>query len=219
MDTGTDADLGLSVSGSPNVCTETGVVFSRVWAMPSADTFDIPCIAGFVQKYLMKSKVSIDPFARNKRWATYTNDLNPNTAAEYHMDAGDFCKMLLQDSITADLGIFDPPYSPRQIAEVYAGIGKKVTMEDTQMVGIRRECRNALASLITENGIVLSFGWNTAGIGIKRGFETIEIMLVCHGGWHNDTICMAERRKPRESDLFDICPQGEVCNTASGKPE
>lgn len=177
-------------------------MFSRVWAMPSPDTFDIPNIAGFVQKYLLKSKVSVDPFARNKRWATYTNDLNPETAAQDHMEAKDFCEMLSEKGVEADLGIFDPPYSPRQVAECYAGIGRKVTIEDTQMVGIRRDARNALATLIKVGGVVLSFGWNTAGIGKERGFEIVEILLVCHGGWHNDTICMAERRNPEEPQLW-----------------
>jgi hypothetical protein len=51
----------------------------REWAMPSHETFDIPPIAAFVQKYLRESQVSVDPFARNRRWATYTNDLDPNT--------------------------------------------------------------------------------------------------------------------------------------------
>jgi hypothetical protein len=31
-------------------------------------------------------------------------------------------------------------------------------------------------------------------MGKKHGFEIIEVMLVAHGGAHNDTICMAERK-------------------------
>ena len=69
---------------------------SRVWAMPNPDTFSIPPIGGFVKKYLSQSRVSVDPFARNKRWATYTNDLNPETEAEYHMKANDFLAMLVE---------------------------------------------------------------------------------------------------------------------------
>ncbi len=178
------------------------IQFDRVFATPSMNTFDIPPIAGFVQKYLLKSKISIDPFARNVRWATHTNDLNPGAAADHHMDAQDFCIMLKGQGVRADLGIFDPPYSPRQISECYAGIGKKVTIEDTQMVNIRRGAKNALSDLITEGGIILSFGWNTAGIGEQRGFEIIEILIVCHGGWHNDTLCMAEQRKEPEATLL-----------------
>jgi len=65
--------------------------FDRAFAMPSADTFSIPPIGDFVKRYLHSAVVSVDPFARNKRWATYTNDLSPDTMAEHHMDARDFC--------------------------------------------------------------------------------------------------------------------------------
>jgi len=41
---------------------------------------------------------------------------------------------------------------------------------------------------------VLSFGWNSVGMGITRGYEIVEILLVCHGGAHNDTICIAEKK-------------------------
>ncbi|MDP9098582.1 MAG: adenine-specific DNA methylase, partial [Verrucomicrobiota bacterium] len=83
---------------------------TTVWAMASANTFNVPPIAGFVQGYLLKSKVSVDPFARNKRWATYTNDLNPNTGAQCHMEAADFMRELIAAGVRADLVIFDPPY-------------------------------------------------------------------------------------------------------------
>lgn len=39
-------------------------------------------------------------------------------------------------------------------------------------------------------GRVLSFGWNSAGMG--DGFRHLELLLVAHGGAHNDTICLAE---------------------------
>jgi hypothetical protein len=31
-------------------------------------------------------------------------------------------------------------------------------------------------------------------MGRARGFEILELMLVAHGGAHNDTICVAEQR-------------------------
>ncbi len=177
------------------------MIFSRQWAMPSADTFDIPCIAGFVQKYLLKSKVSIDPFARNKRWATYTNDLNPDTAATFHKEALQFMEDLRNENVEADLVIFDPPYSARQVTECYQKVGRQTTMQDTQGKSWT-DWKSSIAKICGEDAIVLSFGWNTNGMGIKHGFEIQEIVLVAHGGVHNDTICMAERRKPKEPELF-----------------
>ena len=167
--------------------------FSRYWAMPSHNTFSIPEIGLFVKKYLIKSKTSIDPFARNKRLATYTNDLNPNTQAEYHMEAKDFLAMLDNKGIRADLILFDPPYSTRQLKECYDNIDKKLSFEQTQAP--HSEWRKAINKICSPDAIVLSFGWSTVGMGDKYGFEIEEIMLVCHGGMHNDTICMAERKK------------------------
>ena len=183
-------------SGSVSSCNDLLCVISWAWAGPSSDTFDVPPIAGFVRKYLMKSKISIDPFARNKRWATHTNDLNPETAAESHMDAEAFLRQLAEKSVKADLVIFDPPYSPRQIAECYAGVGKTVTMEDTQNCVLYSRVRSAIPAVLADDGIVLSFGWNSNGMGRKHGMEKIEILMVAHGAAHNDTLCVAERKRP-----------------------
>lgn len=170
------------------------MLFSRAFAMPSADTFSIKPIGEFVQRYLRTSSISIDPFARNKIWASFTNDLNPDTHAQYHMDAEDFCKAIFQRGHRADLGLFDPPYSPRQISECYKSVGRHVGMAGTQNGALYKRVRNALDMLITPNGIVLSFGWNSAGMGVKRGYEILEVLLCAHGGGHNDTICVAERK-------------------------
>ena len=63
---------------------------TRIWAMPKADTFSCPPIGEFVKSYLRNSTVSIDPFARNCGWATYTNDMNIDTSAQYHCKALEF---------------------------------------------------------------------------------------------------------------------------------
>ena len=39
-------------------------------------------------------------------------------------------------------------------------------------------------------GIVLSFGWNSVGMGLNRGYELIEILLCCHGGAHYEAEIM-----------------------------
>jgi hypothetical protein len=99
--------------------------FNREWAMPNANTFEIPCIADFIERYRQDSIYSIDPFARNRKLCTHTNDLNPSTNAEHHMDATAFLRMMALQGTKCDFAIFDPPYSPRQISEVYAQIGSE----------------------------------------------------------------------------------------------
>lgn len=165
---------------------------NRIWAMPSKDTFDIDPIGKMVNRYLAKSKISVDPFARDKRWASYTNDLNPNTKAEHHMLALDFLQVLVSKKIKADLVLFDPPYSARQVKECYDNVGLKMTGRE----GAWKKEKNLIDKILISGSIVLSFGWNSIGMGKKRYYEILEILLVCHGGAHNDTICMAERRLP-----------------------
>jgi hypothetical protein len=162
--------------------------------MPSSDTFSVPPIGAFVRKYLSRSAVSVDPFARNNAWATHTNDLSPDTQAHHHMDAEEFLLMLGKQGIRADLALFDPPYSPRQISECYNQVGRRVGMKETQSALLYQRVRNALADVLTQDAVVLSFGWNTVGMGQRHGFRIVEILLCCHGGAHNDTICMAEER-------------------------
>jgi hypothetical protein len=43
--------------------------------------------------------------------------------------------------------------------------------------------------------MVVSCGWNSGGIGKKYNFKQIEILLVAHGGWHNDTIVSLEKKE------------------------
>ena len=160
--------------------------------MPSKNTFDILPIGKFVRYYLNKSEVSIDPFARNKKWATYTNDLNPHTSAEYHLLAVDFLQLMVGKHVKADLVFFDPPYSARQVKGCYDNVGLRMTGRE----GAWRKEKNLIDRILIPGGIVLSFGWNSIGQGIKRHYEISEILLVCHGGAHNDTICLAEQKLP-----------------------
>lgn len=170
--------------------------FSRVWAMPNSNTFSIPPVGEFVKRYLSQSSSSVDPFARDCRWATHTNDLNPKTAAEHHLQADEFLKLLELRGVKCDLAILDMPYSPRQISECYKEAGLTCGMKETQNARLYGDTKNALIPILAPDAIVLSFGWNSAGMGQKHGFYQIEIMLCCHGGAHNDTICLAERRLP-----------------------
>ena len=143
------------------------IKFSRVWAMPNADTFSIKPIGEFVCKYLRESKVSVDPFSRNKEWATYTNDLNPNTSAKEHMDAEDFLRKYT--NIAPDLVIFDPPYSPGQMSEVYSGVGLKRDGAGGRNGELYKRVRDAIRDMAVDSTTVLSFGWNSCGMG--KGWE------------------------------------------------
>ncbi len=178
------------------------MIATRHWAMPSGNTFEIAPIANFVRKWTKDAKVIVDPFARNSTVGTITNDLDPETEAQFHMDAADFCGKLEQDQVVADVVIFDPPYSPRQISELYKRVKGEATSKDTQNSSLYARVRKPLARILKTGGIALSFGWNSSGVA---NWPIIECMLVCHGSAHNDTICIAQQ-KPlvyKEEKEFD----------------
>ena len=129
--------------------------------------------------------------SNQNRLATITNDLDPQYDTDYHMDATEFLKMLNDNS--ADVVLWDPPYSPRQIMECYKKFNMTVNMQTTQASYWSKQ-KEQIARIVKLNGIVITCGWNSGGIGKKYGFEIIEILLVAHGGWHNDTIVTVERK-------------------------
>lgn len=164
----------------------------RFWAMPNKETFLIRPFAEILKEYVSISESWADPFAGNNSPASSTNDLNPKTKAQYHMEADDF--MLTYANEIFDGVLFDPPYSPRQITECYQGVGKKATMMDTS-TNFHAKIKDTIAKKIKVGGRCISFGWNSNGLGEKRGFWKEKIILVAHGGMHNDTICVIEIKK------------------------
>lgn len=169
---------------------ESGIKFSRVWAMPDKWTFKIKPIKQLVHKYVGDGKDWIDPFAGENSPAEITNDLNPARPTKFHLHAKDFVIGLNGHKLKGCL--FDPPYSTRQIKECYDSIGVTMSFEDSNQ--FPNNIKKLIAPKIEQGGVVITCGWNTVGFGKDLGFEKIEILLVCHGGHHNDTIVTVERK-------------------------
>ena len=157
--------------------------------MPNKETFSIKPIASFIVEELEGCKLVIDPFARNATIAHVTNDLNPECDTDFHLDALDFLKTFDDDSV--DGVLYDPPYSPRQLKECYDNVGLSLTFEQTN-AGYWASLKKEIARILKGGGSVISFGWNTQGIGMSLGFEKTRILMVAHGGMHNDTLCVSE---------------------------
>ena len=168
---------------------------NRVWAMPNKHTFDIKPIKELIWSYAEGTRLSqehiIDPFANKNEIATITNDLDTQYDTDYHMDALDFLKIFDDKSI--EMVLYDPPYSPRQVSECYKKLDMTVNMQTTQSSYWGNQ-KKEIARLIKYGGYVITCGWNSGGIGKTKGFEIVEILLVAHGGWHNDTIVTVERK-------------------------
>lgn len=171
---------------------------NREWCMPNSKTFKIKPIKELIKRYINEDDIVIDPFANEhsikneiicKKYIS--NDLDESYDTDYHLEAQDFMKKFENNSI--DVILFDPPYSGRQVSECYKKLGKTITMSDTNS-GYFTKFKKEISRLLKPNGICISCGWNTNGIGKKYGFEIIEILDVAHGSMHNDTLVTVERK-------------------------
>lgn len=137
----------------------------------------------------------VDPFAGHFSPAEFTNDMNPSRNARWHMEALEFCQRLprLTGHVSFEGVLFDAPYSNRQISEHYRGLGTSARALDTS-ARFYSAVKAAIAPVIRDGGLAISFGWNSVGFGKKHGFQIIEVMLVSHGGAKNDTIVTVERK-------------------------
>lgn len=190
----TAADLFCGAGGTSTGLLQAadGVSISRVFSMPNKHTFSIKPIRQMIEQEIVGFDKIIDPFSNNCKIATITNDLNPRCESDYHMDALDFLKMFGDGEV--DCVLYDPPYSPRQITECYQNVGMPVGMQTTQS-SFWGNHKKEIARIVRGGGKVLTFGWNSGGIGKTNGFEIQRILLVHHGGWHNDTICTVEVKR------------------------
>ena len=170
------------------------MIIERSWAMPNSNTFSIKPIKELIEKELEGVNGTIvDPFCRNSPFKSrcISNDLDPEIEADYHLDALDFLKTFKDASVEALL--LDPPYSPRQISECYRALGKSVNMETTQD-SFWSNLKQEIGRIVKKDGKVISCGWNSSGCCKKYGFEIQYILLVCHGGNHNDTIVVVDKK-------------------------
>jgi hypothetical protein len=145
------------------------VIIERYWAMPSHQTFTIKPFKNLIKDEL--GDKYIDPFPY-----PFKQD-----AIEYLKTIGDSSENYL---------VFDPPYSQRQLREMYDNNG--LSLDNPMNNSYWANCRKEISRIIKKNGKVISFGWNSNGIGKKYGFEITKIVLVAHGSQHNDTIATVE---------------------------
>lgn len=176
------------------------MIITREWSMPNSRTFKIKPIKNIIERYqeeLVSNSLVLDPFSNQnividrERLNLITNDIDPQYDTDYSLDALDFLKMFSDESV--DLVLYDPPYSPRQVSEVYKKLDVSVNMQTTQASYWGNQ-KKEISRIVKKGGYVLTFGWNSGGIGKTKGFEIVEILMVAHGGWHNDTIVTVEKK-------------------------
>ena len=111
-------------------------------------------------------------------------DVSKDMDADYYMDAYQFVEMAISKGMEFNTIILDPPYNIRKSREKYNG----------KYIGSFTKIKNELSKILSGKGIIISLGYDSVGMAKKRGFEKKAICLVCHGGDHDDTICLVEQK-------------------------
>lgn len=160
--------------------------FTRSFGMQTKDTLRCTEAFSVVRKYL-EGKQVIDPFARNCEFAyPYTNDINPNTKAQDHMDVEEYLEYWERQQWIFDGAIYDPPFSDRQTKEAY-GVTNLYTLPGKVL-----RIEQSLGDLIHPGGYVVKFGYNSNFT--HKAFECVEIKLVRYGGSLNDMIISVHKK-------------------------
>lgn len=160
---------------------------SRVWIMPSKWTFTMVPVKKLFVKYNVGPDYA-DPFSGENSPAQFTNDIE-GRGNKFQLDGLEFLKMFKDNSVFGVL--FDPPYSVEQCL-------RKYTPKYNGTAGRAEywaKCKDEIQRIVKPGGLVMSFCWDSTGIGKGRDFKLIEVMLLCHGACHNDTIVTIERAK------------------------
>lgn len=161
----------------------------RIFEMPSQWTFEQPKTRAWVEARLYGKVLNLFGGKTRLNGDIVYNDLDETLPADLRRDA---TKVALWEDLAGqfDCVIFDPPFSDHQAIVTYG-------IKRAQRVTHARDVVNLV---LKSTGRVVSLGYNSTGMGRKRGFTKEGILLVNHGGSHSDTIVLSERREGAGKD-------------------
>jgi hypothetical protein len=149
---------------------------------PKRYTFEQPLLKQWVEEYSQGKVLNLFAGKTRLNLNEVRNDANPEMPAEYHKDAYVFVTEWVSGFF--DTIILDPPYNLRKSREKYHG----------RFIGPLTKLKNKLPGILRIGGRVISLGYDSVGMGECRGFKKLALCVVCHGGDHNDTLCLVEEK-------------------------
>jgi len=158
----------------------------RLWEMPNRFTFKMKSVA-FLLHCEMEGEWA-DPFCGIASPASIRNDADESRDAEFHLDGLDFLRGLSDSSL--DGVLFDPPYSTQQALRKYRPKHNGTSGRAEYWA----KCKDEIARIVRPDGKAICFGWDSNGLGKTRGFALKQVLLLCHGACHNDTIITVETK-------------------------
>jgi hypothetical protein len=157
------------------------IKFHYINQPPKRYTFEQPKLKQLVESYCEGKVLNL--------FAGYTRlnideirvDMDSTTEPDFLMDAYDFVSTWKGSKFQTI--ILDPPYNVRKAREKYAG----------RYIGKFKKIKEHIPYILNPGGSVITLGYDSVGMSRSRGFKKEVIILVCHNGDHNDTICVIER--------------------------
>jgi len=168
------------------------------WEM-SPWTFEIRFVKKILQPELKLRSDVLIPFAGQTRFTKknviYVDIMDGLPKPYFQMNVLDFLKDYVK---SFDLIIADPPYSSNQAVRTYNNEKhQEITMY-----------KNAFDKVLRPGGIIYFFGYNSTGMGRKRGYEMTDIYLLNLAGSHNDIIITREVKTQQSLEDFNC----HACN-------
>lgn len=161
---------------------------------PRKYTFDTEPIANWVRSVTQEGMV-LNLFAgRNRLYEFSSNiiehrvDLDPTVNPTFNMDAESFIQYAKKENYKYNTIILDPPYNLRKSVEKYGG----------RYMSNFQKIKEDILDLLLDSTNVITCGYNSVSMGENRGFSVNDILLISHGGSHNDTVITNEVRDPRK---------------------
>jgi hypothetical protein len=149
---------------------------------PKRYTFEQPKLRRWVEGHVEGEALNL--FAGRTRLDVneYRVDIDPEMPADWHGDAAEFLEGF--EVLPFQTVIFDPPYNIRKAREKYGD----------RWIGKGTKLKNLIATKLPIGGVFISLGYDSVGMSKSRGFVKEALCVVCHGGDHNDTLCLVERK-------------------------
>lgn len=144
-------------------------------------TFDVKPIRDWVENVCEGYTLNLFAGKTKLNINEVRNDLDKEALAEYNKDALELVTKWRGHKF--DTVLLDPPYAYRKSMEMYKGI----------VASPFRQLKDSIPLILSNNGIVITFGYHSVSMGIKRGFNVERIALFSHGGAIHDTIGTVER--------------------------
>ena len=171
--------------------TDQKIAFTYLYQTPNKFTFKQKKLKKWVESFCKGKVLNLYAGKTILDVDEFRVDSEEEMIADWYGKAFDF---ITTTEMKFDTVVLDPPYSERKAREKYKG----------NYIGSYTKTKNELLRILNPRARIISLGYDSTGMGRKRGFKKIAICLVCHMGDFNDTIVVVEETLPRLEDFQEV---------------